>query len=387
MHFNVSIVGGGMVGAALAVSLKNTALQVALIESTVMDASNDSRLIALNDSSVCFFQNIGIWHALKSHATPIEQIHVSHRGHFGITRIDCHELNMRSLGYVVPAKYINLALYSALTDANNVTLVSPATLHSLTQSQTGVSLGIISNFPTKTLSSDVVIGADGSFSTVRDLLEIPTEKIDYHQSALVTRTVLQRDHNNIAYERFLAEGAIAMLPLSENRSATIWTAPNDAIRHLMSLTDELFLKELQTCFGYRLGRFLHIEKRAVYPLQMIRLKQSLKQNVLLIGNAAHTIHPIAAQGLNLALYEVGFLATYLQNNNGNLSFRHLPNDFLQDTFSKNLSHQLTWIFSTDFFVFNIARQVGMLSVDVLPGLKKRFALRAMGKHRLPYVRQ
>jgi 2-octaprenyl-6-methoxyphenol hydroxylase len=381
MHFNVSIVGGGMVGATLAISLKNTPLQIALIEAASMNASNDPRLIALNDSSVGFFERIGIWPALKSYATPIEQIHVSNRGHFGITRINCREFNMRALGHVVPAKYINAALYSALSDAHNIKIMSPLAVCALTQLEESITLDLKGDFPVQTLHTDVVIGADGSFSTVRDLAGMAIDKIDYQQSALVTSTVLQRDHNNIAYERFQAEGAIAMLPLSSNRAATIWTASNEAAAHRMTLTDEAFLKELQTYFGYRLGRFLSIEKRAIYPLQMIRAKQQLKKNVLLIGNAAHTFHPIAAQGLNLALYETAVLADYLKNRTGKISFKELSIDFFKTNFSKHLSHHLTWIFSSNFFMFNGVRQLGMLGLDVLPGLKKRFAMRAMGKNR------
>jgi 2-octaprenyl-6-methoxyphenol hydroxylase len=381
MPFNVSIVGGGMVGAALAVALKNTSLQIALIEASSMPLAEDLRLIALNDSSIRLFENIGVWSALKSYATPIEQIHVSHRGHFGMTRIDCKELNLRALGYVVPAKYINTALYSALEGAQNIKLIHSTKVCALRQMEEGVSLDITSDFSIQTLKTDVVIGADGSFSTVRDLLGIAIHKVDYEQSALVTATILKRDHKNIAYERFQTEGAIAMLPLSFNRAATIWTASNEMVAHLMTLTEDEFLTKLQTFFGYRLGRFLSIEKRSTYPLQMIQTKQPLKQNVLLIGNAAHTFHPIAAQGLNLALYEVAHVANYLQNFTEKVSFKHLPIDSLQENFSKNLSHHLTWLFSSEFFVFNIARPLGLLGLDVLPGLKKRFALQAMGKNR------
>lgn len=381
MSFNLVIVGGGMVGAALAVSLKNTPLQIALIDAAPNHSVEDARLIALNAGSVSLFESIGIWPALKSHAAPIKQIHVSHRGRFGITRIDSKELKVPALGYVVPAKYINAALYSALNDINHVKLLRPATLQALTQDDVKVSLDIAGDFGVQTLTADIVVGADGSFSTVRDLVNIAADKVDYQQSALVTSTILQREHNNIAYERFLSEGAIAMLPLADKRTATIWTASNEKIAQLMQLNDQAFLAELQTQFGYRLGRFVGIEKRSVYPLQMVRAKEQLQKNVLLIGNAAHTIHPIAAQGLNLALTEVAYLAKYLQAPIETLSWQNLPQEFTQQQFSKKLSHHLTWLFSSDYFLLNVARQVGMLGLDVLPGLKKRFALRAMGKSR------
>jgi 2-octaprenyl-6-methoxyphenol hydroxylase len=381
MQFDLAIIGGGMVGAALAVSLKNTDLQIVLIDA-LPEGLSDDRLIALNDSSVCLFESNGIWPTLQTHAAPIEQIHVSHRGRFGITRIDCKELNSLALGYVVPAKYINAALYSTLENANNIKLIRPAKLQHLTQTDDAVTLEISTVTGEQVINAALLIGADGSFSTVRDLVGIDTDKTDYQQSALVTTTILQRGHKNIAYERFQSEGAIAMLPLTGNRAATIWTSSNETIARLTELSDRDFINELQSHFGYRLGRFLNIEKRSTYPLQMVRAKQQCKKNVLLIGNAAHTFHPIASQGLNLALYEVRNLVKYFQQPMSKLTFKHLPMDALQERFSKNLSHHLTWIFSSDYFMLNVVRQASMLGLDVLPGLKKRFAFRAMGKTRI-----
>jgi len=379
MHFDIAIVGGGMVGGALAAALKNSDLQIVLIDATPAHFGDDARLIALNETSIHFFKRLGLWPVLEPHAAPIERIHVSHRGHFAITRIDCKEFKMPVLGYVIPAKYINAALYSALTQANNITLIRPAKLETFTQEKENMSLTISIESTMQYLQANVVIGADGSLSTVRDILNIPIEKYDYQQSALVTTTLLQRDHNNSAYERFLENGAIAMLPLRDMQAATIWTANNETIAHLMTLSDEDFLKNLQDTFGYRLGRFVSIEKRVTYPLQLLVAKQSIKDNVILIGNAAHTFHPIASQGLNLALYEVSCLETFFLSSGKKLSLRHLQIDRWQERFSKHLSHHLTWIFSQDQLLLNSARQVAMVGLDVLPGLKKRFAWRAMGK--------
>jgi len=380
MRFNIVIVGGGMVGAAMAISLKNSDFTVALIDAAPNDSPDDSRLIALNDNSVRLLEAIGIWPTLKSHAAPIEHIHVSHRGRFGIARIDCQELKVTALGYVVPAKYINTALNSALNRMTNLTVIRPATLHHLSQEENNILLRVQTHDSAEqSFSADVVIGADGSFSTVRDLLGLKTDTVDYQQSALVTSTILQREHKNTAYERFVADGAIAMLPLPGLRAATIWTAANETIKQLLTLSDDAFLRELQMHFGYRLGRLLRIEKRAVYPLQMMLVKHQKQGNVLLIGNAAHTMHPIAAQGLNLALYEVGIVAQYLQQCTSALTLQNLSVDSLKQNFNKKLSHHLTWLFSSDYFMLNVARQVGMVGFDMLPGIKKQFALRAMGR--------
>ncbi len=379
MKFDITIIGGGMVGGALAYTLSQGPWQIALVDES-KEKVEDARLIALNEGSCCLLKNIGIWPALTPFAAPIKEVHVSHRGHFGMARITAKELKLEALGHVVPASHINTALFTALKKTNNVKILCPATLTSMTQHDETTSLTILSSNGEKTYTSDIVIGADGSHSTVRQLLGISTQKIDYEQSALVTITTLARDHRNIAYERFLEKGAIAMLPLTGTRVATIWTAEHADIMHLMQLSDLEFLQLLQQKFGYRLGRLLQSGKRATYPLQMQQAEQQQKQNVLLIGNAAHTVHPIAAQGLNIALHEVALLTDYLltlPSLKGSL--KHLPFNSLQQNFSRRLSHSLTALFSKDILPINIARQLGILGFDQCVPLKKKFASLAMGK--------
>lgn len=369
MNYDVMIIGGGMVGAALASALKHTELRVALVDA-MPSSLEDKRLIALNDASVCLFENCGIWPLLAPHAAPIKQVHVSRRGRFGITRIEASLLNLNALGYVVPAKYINVALENNLTDASNTDILKPAKLEALTQEANGVQLTINGQVH----HAKWVIGADGSYSTVRTLLDIPTETLDYQQAALVTTTTLQREHDNIAYERFLNDGALAMLPLAGRKAGTIWTAASDVIADLMQLSEDDFLAALQKHFGYRLGRLQSIGERATYPLKMIKAKKQCVRHVCLIGNAAHTIHPVAAQGLNLALYEVAVLATAFMEKN-----MALIEKIDKPSFSLTLSHRLTGLFSSDIFLLNQTRQMGLIGLDLITGLKKRFATRAIGK--------
>lgn len=379
MKFDIAIVGGGMVGAALAAALKNTALTIALIDSAPVAPSEDARLLGLNYASFSFFNTLTIWPMLAPHACPIEQIHVSHRGHFGTSHVSAKEQGLDTLGYLVPATYINLALNNTLNDTANITLLRSSTLKALAHTQEGATLTVETNGTTTTLDATIVIGADGTHSTVRELLGIPTETIDYHQSALVTTTELNRDHKNTAYERFQDKGAIAMLPMTDQRAATIWTAPNERIQYLLELDDETFLKELQTCFGYRLGRFIRTQKRAVYPLKNSCAKQQKQKNVLLIGNAAHTLHPIASQGLNLALHEISILAEYLAHKPTSLD--HLPDYRKQQNFSAQLSHQLVRLFSTDFFGLSAARSIAMIGFDIFPAIKNRLMRQAIGSTR------
>lgn len=373
MIFDIVIVGGGMVGASLASALAPFNLNVALIDAALQFPQNDHRLIALNHTSCNLFKNIGIWNALEPYAAPIKEIHVSHRGSFGVTRLNAADNKLLALGHVVPAKYINAALYNNL---NHITQIYSAKLIALTQDTNQVELSIETPAGNKNIVGKKIIAADGSFSTVRELLNIPTQKIDYAQTALVTTTELQRSHENIAYERFINSGAIAMLPLCGNQAATIWTDKTENIKNLMSLTDEDFTKTLQKQFGYRLGRFVSTGKRFTYPLQMICAEQQVKQHVCLIGNAAHTVHPVAAQGLNLALYEIALLVDQIKQ-------QGLDNWFVdfkisQQDISVKLSHGLKQLFATDFPIVNAVRQLGVLGFECIPPLKRAFINRLLG---------
>lgn len=369
MKYDIVIVGGGMVGATLALSLQKK-FRILLVDASPLAVKEDHRLIALNHTSICLFKNLNIWEQMSAHATKIANIHVSKRGNFGVTKIPASILGLDALGYVVPAKYINAALASpGMTE-----VCRPGLLKTLHQTEHDVILTIETPDGCKEFKADYVIGADGTHSTVRELLHIPTEKIDYEQSAIVTVTTLERSHENIAFERFVGEGAIAMLPLPNFDVATIWTEKNARVKELMAQSDDEFLQTLQKTFGYRLGRMQKIAKRYTYPLHFVKASESQKGRVFLLGNALHTMQPIAAQGLNLALYEIAMLVDYFSNPSGD--FRPDPRHF-----SENLSHHLTWIFSSDFFLWNMARQVSMVAFDVLEKPKKYFLECVMGRNR------
>jgi len=372
MRYDIVIVGGGMVGAACAIALQSTGLRIALIDATA-SFSEDHRLIALNHSSFSLLKNLGVWDQLEPFAAAIKEVHVSNRGHFGATRLSAQEMELSALGFVVPAKEINSALYARL---NKTDLLRPEKLISLTNEKNSIFLTL----QNRTLEATLLIAADGTHSTVRNLLAIPTDIIDYKQTALVTVTELQRDHDNIAYERFLPNGAIAMLPLTGQRVATIWSGDEANVSQLLKLSDDEFLFELQKQFGYRLGRLQKVQQRFGYPLKFVHAKQYIKDNIILIGNAAHTVHPIAAQGLNLALYEIAVLAEHLRTQSSeNLSLANLSNNLPQQNVSLNLSHRLTQLFSADFFLLHAARQAGMIGLDICGSVKKKFIRSALGR--------
>ena len=384
-HYDLAIVGGGMVGLALACSLKNSALSIAIIDAAPLTPSLDPRLIALNHTSYSLFKNIDLWGALAPHATAIHQVHVSTQGKFGSTILNANEINLPQLGYLVPAQHINTALQDRVASLQNIDSYRPAKLIGIDQEPDQVIVKM-SHAEHVHITASIVIAADGTHSTVRELAGIATEEFDYAQQAIVTITELQRDHHHIAYERFLPTGAIAMLPLTGQRAATIWSDKTNTISELMQYSDTEFLEKLRSHFGYRLGRLLAIQKRFVYPLKFIRAKETIKQRVILIGNAAHTLHPVAAQGLNTALYEIAELVEKIQAFGLKNTHELAPQQWAGNKIK--LSHSLAQLFTTDFFIVNSARQAGMIALDVCSSAKREFIQRIMGtKGRIPALLQ
>jgi len=360
MHYDLVIVGGGLVGASLACALADLPLKIALIDAKI-PTNNDARLFGLNYSSCLFLKNLNLWPALQSYVSPIHEVHVSYQGHFGAVRLKRDELLLPELGHVIPAYIIEMALNKKLLSQKNITLYQPALLKKLTQDNQ-VTLMIEQNGKEEIIKSNLVIGADGVQSTVRDLLNIKTNNIDYQQTALVMRTTLQKEHASIAYERFMKTGAIAMLPLPNKEYATIWTVDNSLLAELKAISDEDFLLRLQKEFGYKLGKFIKVSERHHYPLKQVQAEKSLDQHVFLLGNALHALHPIAAQGLNLALYEVAVLVDGIKAHLA-LSKALTANDLLdisqvlekQQAISVGVSHRLSQWFATD----SIWKQFGL----------------------------
>lgn len=363
--FDLAIVGGGMVGAALAASLAETPLKIALIDAAPVPAPTDHRLIALSFVSCNLLKSLSLWPALAKYAAPIRTIHVSQKGRFGITRLKAADIQRETLGHVIPARHINAALLQSLRSAGNITCLQGTTVTALTQNEHAVTLTL--EGLTESLSASLVIAADGTHSTLRRLLNIPVKTAPNLHKALVTVTHLQDPHDGMAYERFHSTGALAMLPLTGQRAATIWTDTSDTIEKLMTEDSESFVGLLQKQMGYRLGRLLRCDERYTYPLQWLEVESAHQKNgrVLLIGNAAHTMHPIAAQGLNLALREVSELSQHFAKQmSKSLTFPDQPDYFKQQKRSLMLSKKLTHIFN--------ASHTGTL-VQV-PGLLRNFGL-------------
>lgn len=398
-HYDILICGAGMVGTSLALSLSSSPLRIAVCEANPLvteteQNSKEGRSLALTISSVEILEKIGIWPAVAEFATPINTVHVSARRHFGTTSIHAREENIPALGYVIPAVVLGVEFNKALLKKSppppffkggiqsesivppfekggigGISLFNPIKVEKLTKTADGWDV-MLSN--AQKIQTRLIVAADGTHSTIRKLLNIPTLEKDYHQSAISTRIMLKRPHNYIAYERFIDEGAIALLPLAENDCGLIVTGATEKINHLMTLADNEFLTAVQQQFGYRAGKFLQVAKRYVYPLKMLVAEEQVKPGLVLIGNAARTLHPIAAQGFNLGLTDVSALNDAIKNKQ---DFKNNQKNIIQFTDS------LTRIFSHDFFPLKLARSSGLVVLNLFSPLKHRLARRLMGKTR------
>jgi 2-octaprenyl-6-methoxyphenol hydroxylase len=386
--FKVIIIGAGPVGISLAVALANLPLHLTLLEANpIATAINIAeRPLSLTYSSQQILAQLNLWQKINACATPIHQVHISDRGHFGFTRINAKDENVPALGYVVPAGSLANIFNAELLALANIQLLNPARLQNLEWHDNQWTVHYETNNAINNLQADLIIAADGTQSLVRKLLNIDTEIKDYQQSALVTTIDLSRDHKNVAYERFIEQGAIAMLPLSQQRMGCVWTEATDQINALHALSSEEFLARLQSSFGYRLGKLQKCNERIVHPLKKVFAKECVRPGLVLIGNAAHTLHPIAAQGFNLGLGDVKLLVKIIgealaqEKNPGDIAV--LKNYEQQRQPKVNwimqFTDKLTRIFSHDFLPLSLARNSGLISLDLIPPLKKRLAKRLMG---------
>lgn len=312
MKVDIAIVGGGMVGASLAVALEDLGLEVALIEAVPHDAqaqpSFDERTTALSNGSRRILETVQVWSGVASAATPIRKIHVSDQGRFGFARIDAEEQGLRALGYVVPNRALGAALWARLRASPNLRILCPATVSGIVSNHESVELNVMQGGETETIEAHLVVAADGAGSAVRSAFGIAAEVRDYEQSALITTILPRNFHDHIAYERFTASGPLALLPIGDGRCTLVLTLTRELAESALLWSDEEFLAEVQRRFGYRLGRFLKVGRRSAYPLSLTRASKTSAGRCILIGNAAQGLHPVAGMGFNLGLRDVASLA-------------------------------------------------------------------------------
>ena len=393
---DILIIGGGLVGASLAVALGQAGLNVTVVEACPFSADQqsnyDERSIALAQGSQCIFSALGLWQSLQDEVCPIHTIHVSDRGHFGFTRLRREQQGVPALGYVATARVLGKTLLGQLDRLQNVRTLAPAQLIDFQVHDDGVSTRLMLEDRTLECSARLLVAADGAQSSVRDQLGIHSSRRDYGQTAVIANVTAERGHENVAYERFTDSGPLALLPMSGQRCALVWTVRSDQSDDIMGLDDAQFLSRLQERFGYRLGRFVKAGQRHAYPLQLLQARESIRPRMALIGNAMHTLHPVAGQGFNLGLRDVAALAEVVMDARRN-GLDIGDNTVLARYADWRQADQRRVVAFTDSMVRLFGhslppvawlRDAGMLALDMCPPAKRWFGRLTTGRAgRLP----
>ena len=384
---NLAIIGGGLVGASLAMALqagaKARGWKILLIEQFApgdsYQPSYDARSSALSFGTRQIYERMGLWQAIARRAEPIRQIHVSDRGRFGVARLNAVQEGVPALGYVVENAWLGQCLWQGL-DHEVVSWRCPAEVTAMRALEDGYSLSLDDDTQ---VECDLAVLADGGRSGLREQLGIGVRQTRYDQNALIANITPAEAHLGQAFERFTDDGPMALLPLPDNRCALVWTrAPADTQR-LLGLSDKAFLDELQKVFGYRLGTLQQVGARHVYPLSLVEAEEQVRSHLVVLGNAAHALHPIAGQGFNLSLRDVQALAEALlagEDGLGDLATLqgYQARQRHDQKLTVGFSDQVTRLFGSPDPLLAAGRNLGLLGLELLPPAKRWFARQAMG---------
>ena len=403
-RFDIVIVGGGMAGAtmalALAPALETLGMTIAVIEAYPYQEkqappSFDDRCLALAWSSRQIYQAMGIWDKLAQRDgdgfAAIKQIHISDRGHMGVTRLDHRKEEVPALGYVVESRVVGEVLIEQLQQQKNIQLFCPAQIETVETSAEQVSISLRQDDIVTQLRSRLLIIADGVNSKTRAALGIKVNQQSYGQTAIIANIETELPHNNVAYERFTDSGPLAVLPLSRNRCSLVWTVKDEQLQDVLTLDDAEFSAALQQRFGFRLGAINKVGKRSAYPLVLMTVDNdtlAYQNRVALIGNAAHGVHPVAGQGFNLGLRDIAALAELIVDEMQTHKSGDPGNKALLDSYWQwrqadikqvtTITNSLIKLFSNQSTTLAVLRNSGLFLTDILAPLKHGIAHEAMG---------
>jgi len=399
--YELVVVGGGMVGASFAYALSQAIddknISILVVEAVAPAKDNlidqpsfDARSTAISYGSSRIFQHMGLWQELSRVVTPIKEIHVSDKGRFGSAQLSHKDHQLDALGYVIENRKLGEVLNSALDASGVIDLFCPASISTIKPASTGMTLEIIDEASSHSVDASLVVLADGGRSPICNQLGIERSVENYKQHALIANIAFENPHNNVAYERFTESGPLAVLPLksieNQNRGSIVWTVEEQQSAEFMSMDDGKLLLLLQERFGNRLGELLKIGEKFCYPLSLSIAKEQVRPGLVLLGNVAHTLHPVAGQGLNLALRDVGVLVetltkAFLEHKSpGQMSVlqEYVERQKFDQQKSIIFTDIITRLFSSNSSAKVWARKIGLLSVELAPAIKRSFTEQAMG---------
>ena len=379
---DIAIVGGGMVGASLAVALQGLGVKLSLIEAVPHDAaanpSFDERTTALSNGSRRILETLGIWAKVDAAATPIRKIHVSDQGRFGFARVDAAEQGLRAMGYVVANRTLGAALWSAIAPDANLAVHCPAQVLRVVPGERSAQISITEGGVESSIDARLIVAADGAQSVVRSAFGIAAATRDYEQTAVITAVLPQRFHDHVAYERFTDSGPLALLPLKDGRCTLVLTLSPAQAEAAMSWSDGEFLAEVQRRFGFRLGRFLKVGRRVPYPLTLTRARCTSAGRCVIVGNAAQSLHPVAGMGFNLGLRDVASFAELVAEYRGSME-ADLGDGHIQAEYDAwraadrsgiiGFTDGLVRTFASPLGAVRRLRDFGLLAFDLLPPAK------------------
>lgn len=384
---DVLVVGAGMVGSAAAIGLSQQGYQVCVIDAadlsqgdTRYSPSFDERSTALSYGSRYILQDLGVWQALAPYVEPVRRIHVSEKARMGVTRMQATDHGLEALGYIAPNKAIGQAMLERLA-ALDITLLSCTSITAVAAKSSGYGVTLSSG---EELQCRLLLVVDGAKSSTAKLLGVDFRRQPYQQHALITNVETASPHEGEAFERFCTEGPMALLPLQGQRMALAWTLPDELVQDYLTMPDADFLSALNERFGGRLGGFVRVGERQSYPLVLSRACEQYRSHLMLLGNAAHSLHPVAGQGFNLALRGLSALLEATQE--GNRDDLGKLNQLAQAAAAHEADLKLTVSasdalvrgFSNDNLGLTLLRDLGLVGLNNAPALKRRFVEQAMG---------
>ena len=401
-NVDISIIGGGIVGVSLALLLSSykcdwriQVIEAQPLEEGPVDSFEshfDARSTALSQSSREIFEALGLWKTLSPSLTKIFEVHISDKGCLGSAKLTAEDQGLPALGYVVENRYMRAVLLDALKKSKDIEIIYSTKIDRLKAVRGGVNFSIsrVGSDKVGNVNSKLLVIADGVKSKTRNMLGIDFTTKDYDQVAIVANILLSQNHNGVACERFTDSGPIAMLPLKTtdegHRAALVWTvSPSQAERLLLASENE-FLKQLQLCFGFRLGKFQRAGKRHSFPIKLVTSSEQIRSNVVVVGNATHSLHPVAGQGFNLALRDVAVLADQLAESvSSSCSLGeygvlegYIEHQKIDQERTILLSDLLPRIFGNTTLPVVVTRNIALLSLDIIPLFRRNFAKLGMG---------
>ena len=392
---DITILGAGMAGASLVHLLapaRAAGLSIALIDRQPLSwdkddrdppPSFDGRATALSWGTRQILEELDIWNSIAPYACSIDHIQVSDEGRFGQAQLHANEQNTEALGYIIENHRLGQGLLAGLNDSDKLHVMAPNCAETVCMTAEGAELKLDDGH---TLTTKLLIMADGGRSPLPRQLGIEQSRKDYGAQALVTQVKCDKPHDHWAYERFSSDGPIAFLPLNKDEYAVVWTLSDDEVDDVLALADDALIERLQARIGYRVGKISAMGERLTYPLALVKSSEQVRRSLVLLGNAAHSLHPVAGQGFNLTLRDAAVLAEHLNRaamQGQDVGSLEVLEAYLQQQSADQrntiaASDLLPRIFGSKAPAVAFLRDAGLLTMAAAPVARRLFARHAMG---------